>query len=213
MTDPAITHFPTPISQDKLDVPSLQKIDAIEKHLAEVLKILGLDLENESLAKTPRRVAEMFVDDIFSGLNPKNFPEIALESEEPLSKQMVLIKDITLISFCEHHLVPMVGKAHVAYVPKSQIIGLSKINRIVRYFAKRPQLQERLSAQIADSLVQLLKTEDVAVCVHAKHFCVCARGVQDLESETQTSVLRGGFESNPSLRHEFFTSLHLQDQK
>lgn len=202
------THYPSPLRDDAFSVSDEKKIQLIEEKITDILHILGLDLENESIKNTPSRVARMYVQEIFSGLDPKNFPSIALHPERLSSDEMILVKNVYLISFCEHHLVPFEGKAHVAYLPGKEIIGLSKINRIVQYFAKRPQLQERLTAQIADSLSTILNTENIAVSITAKHFCVAARGIKDHVSETTTHVLRGKFQTCPMRRSEFLTSIN-----
>jgi GTP cyclohydrolase I len=208
MTHPAITKFPTPVLKEKLNLSSDEKKRLIAEKMGEILEILGLDLHDASLAETPKRVAEMYVDEIFWGLDPTHFPEVVMQRQECERSEMVLIKNISLISFCEHHFVPMVGKAHVAYIPKDQVIGLSKVNRIVKYFAKRPQLQERLTAQIADSLSIVLQSEDVAVYTTARHHCVSARGVEDEGSETDIHVLRGVFLHDDAQRREFFSNIH-----
>ena len=179
------------------------KIKQIAYHVEKILEILGLDLTDPSLAKTPERVAKMYVEEVFQGLDPTTFPELTLH-KETLASELVLIKNISLTSFCEHHLVPMVGVAHVAYLPKKGVLGLSKIHRLVRHFAKRPQLQERLTQQIADSLHKALGTDDIAVMIEAKHLCVVARGVEDQQSTLETHALRGVFSLNTPAREEFF---------
>lgn len=186
-----------------------EKILRIEESFKEIMLTLGMDLNDPSLAKTPRRVARMYVNEIFSGMDPNNFPDISLIDDDTdyVGSRLVLIKDIPFTSFCEHHFMPMTGYAHVAYIPNEKIIGLSKINRIIRYYSKRPQLQERLTVQIAECLSMILNTPDIAVLLNAKHFCVVARGIEDSESSTTTSLLRGAFESDPNLRSEFLTSL------
>ncbi|MCH9627696.1 MAG: GTP cyclohydrolase 1 [Chlamydiales bacterium] len=180
-----------------------KKKETIAFHFEKILEALGLDLSDPSLSKTPDRVAQMYVDEIFSGLNPVSFPEVTIHNE-PVDNELVLIKNISLVSFCEHHLVPMVGRAHVAYLPTEGIVGLSKIHRILRHFARRPQLQERLTEQAAESLQQVLRTDDVAVAIEMKHFCVIARGVEDENSEVETHALKGAFCSDPTLRSTFF---------
>lgn len=207
-TSPAITHFPTHIHPEALKRPPEERKKLIEIKLKEILEILGLDLTDNSLKKTPFRVAKMFVDEIFSGLDPANFPSMTLHEQEVHRDEIIIVKNIHFISFCEHHLVPFIGQAHVAYLPKEKVIGLSKINRIVHYFSKRPQLQERLTAQVADSLALILECDDVAVSMSAKHFCVIARGVEDHECETETHVLRGQFQNVPHRRTEFFSCIH-----
>ncbi len=203
----AITHFPNPIRPEAFKRSTEERKELIENKVREILEILGLDLSDESLKKTPFRVAKMFVDEIFSGLDPAHFPSLTIHEQKVHEDEIILVKNIRFISFCEHHLVPFVGIAHVAYLPRNKIIGLSKINRIVHYFAKRPQLQERLTAQIADCLSLVLDIEDIAVAISAKHFCVVARGVEDIDSETETHVLRGQFQTAPHRRAEFFSSL------
>jgi GTP cyclohydrolase I len=207
MTHPAITHFPTAINLEKLRVSKEKRVELISEKMRDILEILGLDANDPSLISTPEMVARMYVEEIFSGLDPANFPEIVLQEQSLPQGEMVLVKNITLTSFCEHHFVPMNGIAHVAYIPKRHIIGLSKIHRIVRYFGRRPQLQERLTAQIADSLSILLQTEDVAVYTSASHHCVISRGVEDTPSETDMHVLRGVFQSEKGIREEFFSCI------
>jgi GTP cyclohydrolase I len=165
-------------------------------------------LNDDSLNGTPKRVAKMYVQEIFSGLNPENKPKIALFENKYKYKEMLVEKDITFYSNCEHHFVPIIGKAHVAYISNGSVIGLSKINRIVQYFAKRPQVQERLTVQIADELKRALGTEDVAVVIDAVHLCVSSRGVEDINSKTVTSHFSGKF-SEEATKSEFFTYLGL----
>lgn len=204
----AITDFPTPIKTDAFKLSNSEKVNLIEKKMRDILDILGLDLNDESIARTPCRIARMFVNEIFSGLNPDEFPAITLHPQKIASDEMILIKNINLISFCEHHFVPFEGVAHVAYLPANHIIGLSKINRIVQYFCRRPQLQERLTAQIADSLVKVLNTENVAVMITAKHYCVAARGVRDQMSSTTTHVFRGRFFTDSQKKSELIASIN-----
>ena len=204
----AITQFPSPVLNSPNPLSNAEKKTLIAQKFREIMEILDLDLTDDSLRKTPERVAKMYVEEIFSGLDTEQFPEISFfedrfqHSERP---NIVVVK-VGFTSFCEHHFLPIHGTAHVAYLPHGKLIGLSKIPRIVRYFAKRPQIQERLTAQIADSLATLL-TEDVAVSITAKHSCVIARGVEDRESQTTTHVLRGEFDINPSLREDFFKEI------
>jgi GTP cyclohydrolase IA len=201
----AITRHPTPLATPYPQLTNAQKIEAIAEAYEKILRTLELDTSDPSLAQTPLRVAKMYVEELFSGLDPDSFPEIRtlentyLEPEEG----MVLIEDISVKSICEHHFVPFIGNAKVAYIPNGKILGLSKINRVVHYFCRRPQLQERLNAQIADSLSILLDTTDVAVALQAEHFCVTMRGVQDESSITKTHVLRGQFQSCAHLRSHF----------
>ncbi|MBJ7448738.1 MAG: GTP cyclohydrolase I FolE [Parachlamydiales bacterium] len=205
--DSVITRYPTPFKENNLS--DEKKIALIQKHFKEILTVLGLDLKDDSLANTPQRIAEMYVNEIFSGLNPKNFPDITLIEDKFTgdTSRVVTVKDIKLTSFCEHHFVPMEGIVTIAYIPNGQLIGLSKINRIVKFFASRPQVQERLTVQIADCLRQVLDTEHIAVFINAKHHCVSARGVNDDSSTTSTTSLAGDFQHNPVIRNEFFASL------
>lgn len=207
---PSVTHFPTPLIPEAFSVPDEIKIEQIEQKFKEILEILGLDLTDPSLEKTPLRIAKMYVKEVFSGLKPENFPKISFIPDQIHHEHranIVLVK-VTFTSFCEHHFVPFHGKAYVAYLPCGELIGLSKIPRIVTYFAKRPQVQERLTAQIADAMSILLNTEDVAVSIIAEHFCMIARGVEDENSHTITNVLRGEFHSDDNLRREFFESVN-----
>lgn len=196
------TSFETPMRSDAFDLDDKTKIDLIESRFEEIMQILGLDLQDDSLKGTPRRVAKMYVQEIFKGLNPENAPKIALFENKYQYDQMLVEKDITLYSNCEHHFVPIVGKAHVAYISRGRVIGLSKINRVVEYFAKRPQVQERLTVQIAHYLKDALQTEDVAVLVDAKHLCVSSRGVEDTTSSTITATYLGRFQEEAT-RAEF----------
>lgn len=200
--DHLFTSFDTPMRADAFERSDEAKIKLIESHFEEIMNILGLDLTNDSLKGTPKRVAKMYVQEIFKGLNPKNAPKIALFENQYQYSQMLVEKDITLYSNCEHHFVPIVGKAHVAYISNGTVIGLSKINRVVEYFAKRPQVQERLTVQIANYLKEILNTEDVAVLIDAKHLCVSSRGVEDTASSTITASYLGKFQ-NESTRDEF----------
>ncbi len=183
------------------------KREKIEHHMREILGLLQLDLTDDSLVETPKRVAKMYVNEVFSGLDYANFPKITVIENKMNVSEMVRVKDITLTSTCEHHLVTIDGKAAVAYIPRGKIIGLSKINRIVRFFSQRPQVQERLTQQILVALQTLLDSEDVAVTIDATHFCVKSRGVMDATSETTTTALGGIFKSNPATRHEFLHGL------
>lgn len=192
----------TPIRPDAFDLSDEEKIRRIEAHVTGILETLGLDLQDDSLSKTPHRVAKMYVKEIFSGLHPANKPLITLFENKYKYSQMLVEKDIAVYSMCEHHLVPIYGKAHVAYISNGEVIGLSKINRIVKYFSKRPQVQERLTRQIAQELKDTLKTEDVAVIIDAAHMCVAARGVEDVNSSTVTADLHGQFQ-NEATRLEF----------
>jgi len=169
------------------------KIEIIAQHFSTIMETLGLDLSDDSLAGTPLRVANMYVNEIFRGLKPENIPDVTLFENKFKYDEMVVEKNITFYSNCEHHFVPMFGKAHVAYFSSGKVIGLSKINRIVQYFAKRPQIQERLTIQIANKMKELLKTNDLAVVIDATHLCVSSRGVGDTNSQTGTAHFSGKF--------------------
>ncbi len=180
------------------------KIEIISNHFRQIMLTLGLDLNDDSLKATPDRVAKMYVKEIFSGLNPGNKPEITLFENKYKYNEMLVEKNITVYSYCEHHFVPIIGKAHVAYFSSGKVIGLSKINRIVQYCCKRPQVQERLTEQIAGALKEALNTEDVAVVVDATHLCVASRGVEDTNTSTITSHYSGKF-NNKEVRKEFLS--------
>jgi GTP cyclohydrolase I len=204
----AYTSTSTPLRPDAFDKSEEEKMAIIEKHFRAIMDTLGLDLTDDSLKGTPKRVAKMYVKEIFSGLNPANKPKVALFENKYRYDQMLLEKDITFYSNCEHHFVPIFGKAHVAYISNGTVIGLSKLNRIVQYFAKRPQVQERMTMQIARELQSILQTEDVAVIIDAKHLCVSSRGVQDNNSATVTSFYGGKFEKETT-RQELFKYIEM----
>ena len=187
------TSFDTPLHSDAFKIDDDLKIELIEKNFREIMHVLGLDLNDESLKDTPRRVAKMYVKEVFSGLNPDNKPKATAFTNNFKFKEMLVEKDITIYSYCEHHFVPIYGKAHIAYFPNGHVIGLSKPNRIAQYYAKRPQVQERLTIQIAIELKESLGTEDVAVIIDANHMCVASRGVNDVNSSTITSSFNGKF--------------------
>ncbi|CDT80508.1 GTP cyclohydrolase I [Vibrio coralliirubri] len=180
-----------------------QKYNRIKGLLTEVVSTLGLDLTDDSLAETPHRIAKMYVHEIFSGLDYNNFPKISVIDNKMSVDEMVKVSDINLTSTCEHHFITIDGLAQVAYIPESKILGLSKINRIVRFFAQRPQVQERLTQQILVAIQTLVETENVAVTIKATHYCVKSRGVMDANSETSTTALGGIFKTNPQTRAEF----------
>ena len=182
-----------------------QKYARIRSAMTEVVEALGLDLRDDSLAETPHRIAKMYVDEIFSGLDYGSFPKITAIDNKMQVDEMVRVSDISLTSTCEHHFVTIDGSAKVAYIPKEKVIGLSKINRLVRFFAQRPQVQERLTQQVLVAMQTLLGTEDVAVTISAVHYCVKARGVKDGNSSTRTTSLGGVFKSDPASRAEFLT--------
>jgi GTP cyclohydrolase I len=185
--------FDTPLRADALDMDDETKMELIEKHFEGIMNILGLDLENDSLRDTPKRVAKMYVKEIFSGLNPLNKPTPTLFTNPFSYNQMLVERNIGVYSNCEHHFVPIVGKAHVAYFSNGQVIGLSKLNRIVQYCSQRPQIQERLTMQISNAIKEALGTEDVAVIVDAHHHCVSSRGIRDVNSTTLTAEYSGRF--------------------
>lgn len=204
------TSLETPLREDAFEMDDELKIELIEKHFREIMHIMGLDLTDDSLKGTPHRVAKMYVKEVFSGLNPKNKPTAKLFENKYKYNEMLVEKDITFHSHCEHHFVPIYGKAHVAYISGGEVIGLSKINRIVQYFAKRPQVQERLTMQIGNELKEVLKTDDVAVIMDANHMCVSSRGVQDTNSSTVTSFFSGKFEKDEQSRNEFLKYISLE---
>lgn len=206
------TSADTPLRADAFALSDREKMQRIEGHFRAIMETLGLDLTDDSLKGTPKRVAKMYVQEIFSGLNPANRPEIALFENKYRYQEMLVEKDITFFSNCEHHFVPIMGKVHVAYISNGFVIGLSKINRIVQYFAKRPQVQERLTVQIANELRRVLKTDDVAVIVDAVHLCVSSRGIQDVNSATVTSHYSGKFQEEAT-RREFLHYTGMQSSK
>ncbi len=190
------TSLDTPLKPDAFEMSDEEKKYRIAEHFEQIMDILGLDLNDDSLKGTPDRVAKMYVDEIFSGLNPKNKPRVALFDNKYQYNEMLVEKNITLNSNCEHHFLPIYGVAHVAYISSGKVIGLSKLNRIVQYFAKRPQVQERLTNQIGNELMKLLDTRDVAVIIDARHMCVSARGIEDNTSSTVTSFYSGKFKDD-----------------
>ena len=183
----------TPLRADAFDISDKEKIAKIEGNVKAILETLGMDLEDDSLKGTPKRVAKAFVTEIFGGLNPERKPKLSTFENNYKYGEMLVEKNIVVYSTCEHHLLPIVGRAHVAYISKGKVIGLSKMNRIVDYFAKRPQVQERLTMQVVQALQEALGTEDVACVIDAKHLCVNSRGVRDIESSTVTSEFGGKF--------------------
>ena len=191
--DHLFTSLDTPMKANAFDMSNEEKKERISILFSEIMDVLGLDLTDDSLKGTPDRVAKMYVEEIFSGLDPENKPKVALFDNKYQYNQMLVEKDITFYSNCEHHFVPIIGKAHVAYKSSGKVIGLSKLNRIVQYYAKRPQVQERLTQQIANELKTVLETEDVAVIIDAKHLCVSSRGVKDDTSATVTTYYGGEF--------------------
>lgn len=197
----------TPLREDAFDLDDDEKIVKIEKHFREIMHILGLDLTDDSLKGTPHRVAKMYVKEAFSGLNPKNRPHARLFENRYNYDQMLVEKDITFFSHCEHHFVPIYGKVHVAYFSTGKVIGLSKINRIVQYFSKRPQVQERLTVQIGKEIERVLHTSDVGVVIDANHMCVASRGVGDTNSKTGTAYFSGKFREE-NYKREFLNYIN-----
>ena len=194
--DHLYTGLNTPMKADAFKLSDAEKKQRIALLFEEIMDVMGLDLTDDSLKGTPDRVAKMYIDEIFSGLNPANKPKIALFDNKYQYNQMLVEKNISFYSNCEHHFVPIIGKAHVAYISSGKVIGLSKLNRIVQYYAKRPQVQERLTNQIAEELKHVLGTEDVAVIIDAKHLCVSSRGIKDETSATVTSYYGGKFNNS-----------------
>ena len=193
------TGLETPMRADAFKLSDSEKKNRIAILFEEIMGVMGLDLTDDSLQGTPKRVAKMYIDEIFSGLNPENKPKVALFDNKYQYNQMLVEKNITFYSNCEHHFVPIIGKAHVAYISSGKVIGLSKLNRIVQYYAKRPQVQERLTNQIANELKLILDTEDVAVIIDAKHLCVSSRGIKDDTSSTITAYYGGSFNSSEKI--------------
>lgn len=198
-----------PIRKDAFDMDDDQKIASIKNDVANILKTLGMDLNDDSLKGTPNRVAKMFVKEIFGGLHPSKKPSVSTFDNNYKYGEMLVEKNITLYSTCEHHLLPIVGRAHIAYISNGRVIGLSKMNRIVDYFAKRPQVQERLTMQIVQELQIALNTQDVACVIDAKHLCVNSRGIRDIESSTVTSEFGGKFKDE-STRREFLDYIKME---
>ena len=189
------------------DLSAEEKRQRIQAHFTEIMKVLGLDLRDDSLMDTPRRIAKMYVNEIFGGLDYRTFPKLTVVENKMQCDEMIRVRKISMSSTCEHHFITIDGTATVAYIPRDKVIGLSKINRIVAFFAQRPQIQERLTEQVLLALQTLLVTEDVAVSITATHFCVKARGVRDANSETTTTALGGVFKSRPETRKEFLMGL------
>lgn len=200
----------TPLRADAFDLNNEQKIEMIAGHFREILITLGLDLTDDSLKGTPMRVAKMFINEIFSGLDPRNRPSITLFENKYRYKEMLVEKNINFYSNCEHHFVPFTGKVHVGYFSSGKVIGLSKIHRVVKYYASRPQVQERLTLQISRELQEILETKDVAVLIDAAHLCVASRGVHDSESSTITSCYDGRFEHEET-KNNFLTLIKQQE--
>ncbi len=205
--DHVLSSIETPLRPDAFEMSDEEKIQRIEKHFGEIMQILGLDLKDDSLQGTPHRVAKMYVKEVFSGLNPKNRPHTRLFDNKYNYDQMLVEKDITFYSHCEHHFVPIYGKAHVAYFSSGKVIGLSKINRVVQYFSKRPQVQERLTVQIGKEIERILHTGHVGVVIDANHMCVASRGVGDTNSRTGTAYFSGKFQDE-NIKKEFLNYIN-----
>ncbi|MEO5642464.1 MAG: GTP cyclohydrolase I FolE [Bacteroidia bacterium] len=198
------TSADTPLRKDAFELSNKIKIERIQEHFREIMHIMGLDLTDDSLRGTPERVAKMYVNEIFSGLDPANKPDVKLFDNKYKYEEMLIEKNITLYSYCEHHFVPIIGKVHVAYISNGKVIGLSKINRLVKYYSKRPQVQERLTNQIAAALKEALGTDDVAIIIDAVHLCVSSRGISDTNSSTITSGYSGKFKDE-KVKAEFIS--------
>ncbi|WP_434063036.1 GTP cyclohydrolase I FolE [Hwangdonia lutea] len=198
----------TPMRHDAFKLSNEEKIDIIKDDVRHIMETLGLDLSDDSLNGTPNRVAKMFVKEIFGGLDPKKKPNASTFKNKYKYGEMLVEKNITVYSTCEHHLLPIVGKAHIAYISNGTVVGLSKMNRIVDYFAKRPQVQERLTIQVVKELQEVLNTKDVACVIDAKHLCVNSRGIRDIESSTVTSEFGGKFKEDAT-RREFLDYIKL----
>ena len=203
-----MTSLETPMREDAFALSNEEKMKTIEYHFEKIMEALGLDLTDDSLSGTPKRVAKMYINELFKGLDPRNKPSMSTFENKYNYNQMLVEKNITIYSNCEHHFLPIVGKAHVAYIPNGKVIGLSKINRIVDYYSRRPQVQERLALQVLNELKESLGTEDVAVYVDAEHLCVSSRGVQDQTSSTVTVEYSGKFKEEDT-KKEFLT--YIQD--
>jgi len=200
------TTIKTPVIEEKLNVSDADKMAIIQYHFREIMETLGLDMSDDSLKGTPGRVAKMFIGEIFSGLNPANMPDISLFDNTFGFHETLIEKNITVSSFCEHHFLPIIGKAHIGYIPSDKVIGLSKLNRIVDYYSRRPQVQERLTRQIAETLRQVLETDSVAVYIEAVHFCVQARGIEHQGCTTVTTDFGGEF-LEESQKRSFYSAI------
>ncbi|OYU55927.1 MAG: GTP cyclohydrolase I FolE [Chitinophagaceae bacterium BSSC1] len=205
------TSVDTPMRADAFVLSDDQKVEEITKHFTAIMETLGLDLTDDSLKGTPKRVAKMYVKEIFNGLNPANKPNMAMFENKYQYNQMLVEKNISFYSNCEHHFVPIIGKAHVAYISNGSVVGLSKLNRLVQYFAKRPQVQERLTMQIGKELQKALGTDDIAVLIDAKHLCVASRGVEDDTSSTITAFYSGKFKEDKT-REEFLKYIEFKTE-
>ena len=205
------TNEETPMRKDAFDLSDDEKIEVIKKNVENILHTLGIDLTDDSLKGTPNRVAKMFVKEIFGGLNPAKKPSSSTFENKYKYNEMLVEKNIVVYSTCEHHLLPIYGRAHIAYISNGTVVGLSKMNRIVDYFAKRPQVQERLTIQVVRELQKVLNTDDVACVIDAKHMCVNSRGIRDIESSTVTAEFGGRFKDEKT-RREFLDYIKLDTQ-
>lgn len=202
------TSAKTPLRKDAFNITDQEKIERIQESVKDILLTLGMDLEDDSLKGTPNRVAKSFVNELFMGLNPVNKPSASTFDNNYNYGEMLVEKNIVVYSTCEHHLLPIVGRAHVAYISNGKVIGLSKMNRIVEYYAKRPQVQERLTMQVVQAMQEALGTDDVACVIDAKHLCVNSRGIKDIESSTVTAEFGGKFK-NKDTKQEFLDYLKM----
>lgn len=202
------TSAQNPFREDAFDISDQDKIESIKKDVTNILQTLGMDLTDDSISGTPNRVAKMFVNEIFGGMNPANKPKASTFENNYNYGEMLVEKNIVLYSTCEHHMLPIIGRAHIAYISNGTVVGLSKMNRIVEYFAKRPQVQERLTMQIVQELQKVLNTDNVACIIDAKHLCVNSRGIKDIESSTVTSEFGGTFK-DPKVRRELLDYIKL----
>ena len=202
----------TPLRANAFELSDEDKIERITKSVRYILETLGMDLTDDSLKGTPKRVAKAYVNELFSGLNPLNKPSSSTFENKYQYGEMLVEKNITLYSTCEHHLLPIVGKAHIAYISSGRVVGLSKMNRIVEYYANRPQVQERLTMQVVQELQQILNTQDVACIIDAKHLCVNSRGIKDIASSTVTAEYQGVFKTDENLRKEFLAYVSLETE-
>jgi len=201
----------TPLREDAFDMSDDEKISLIKKNVAEILHTLGMDLSDDSLKGTPNRVSKMFVKELFAGLNPKNKPNSSTFNNKYKYGEILVEKNITVYSTCEHHLLPIIGRAHIGYISNGTVVGLSKMNRIVNYYSKRPQVQERLTIQVVEELQKVLNTKDVACVIDAKHLCVNSRGINDTASSTVTAEFGGRFKEE-SKKREFLDFIKLETE-
>ncbi|MFV0237470.1 MAG: GTP cyclohydrolase I FolE [Flavobacteriales bacterium] len=205
-----MTSIDNPLRADAFELSDEEKIVKIEEHITGIMETLGLDLTDDSLKGTPRRVAKMYVTEAFGGLNPLKKPEMSTFDNAYQYNEMLVEKNIVLYSTCEHHFLPIVGRAHIAYISTGKVVGLSKLNRIVDFYAKRPQVQERLTMQIVNELQKVMNTEDVACIIDAKHLCVNSRGIRDIDSSTVTSEFGGRFKTDQQIRKEFIQYIQME---